>query len=81
MSVRRFPAFKHTRVNVAEDGKMYAIRDVWHGGADGGYECTREVAHSLRPLVRCEYATLRDGKLMWTPCEEGSLYDSIEAFP
>lgn len=80
--MRRFPAFKHTRVDAAPDGKMYAIRDVWHGGADGGYELTPEIARSgRRPLLaRCEYATLRDGKLFWTPCAEGVMYADIGAF-
>jgi hypothetical protein len=75
----RFPAFKHTRVDNV-DGKMYAIRDVWHDGDDGGYKYGKNVPKA-RPLVRCEYATLRDGKLVWTPCEEGVMYASIEAFP
>lgn len=75
----RFPAFKHTRVSRAYNGKMYAIRNVWHGGKDGGYEYPGKVDGRL-PLVRCEYATLRDGKLMWTPCLEGEEYDNIEAF-
>jgi hypothetical protein len=78
--MRRFPAFKHTRVQTAGDGRMYAIRDVWRGGADGGYQYTGNV-NGRRPLARCEYATLRDGKLIWTPCLEGSLFTDLEAFP
>lgn len=53
------------------EGDVFIIRDVW-------------VKDARRPsgerLMRCEYKTRVDGKIVWKPCYEGVLFSDIEPF-